>query len=42
MLKRIFIGLAVVVFLLIGIHLSWGGRVDNMDGSAANILAWSK
>jgi hypothetical protein len=41
MLKRILIGLVVVTFLLIGIHRSWGGRVDKMDGSAANSLARS-
>ena len=35
MLKRILIGLVVVIFLLIGIHRSWGGRVNKMDGSAA-------
>ena len=35
MLKRILIGLVVVIFLLIGIHRSWGGHVNKMDGSAA-------
>jgi len=35
MLKRILIGLVVVIFLLIGIHRSWGGRVHKMDGSGA-------
>lgn len=31
MLKRILIGLMVMIFLLVGIHLSWGGRTDKMD-----------
>ncbi|MFB0508501.1 MAG: hypothetical protein ACETWT_17390 [Thermodesulfobacteriota bacterium] len=42
MLKRILIGLMVVVFLLIGIHLSWGGCGNKMGGSPTTSLAWSK
>ncbi len=38
MLKRILIGLVVVIFLLIGIHRSWGGPVNKIDGSAASSL----
>jgi len=37
MLKRILIGLVVVIFLLIGIHRSWGGRVHKMDGNRTGV-----
>ncbi len=42
MLKRILIGSGIVIFLLIGIHLSWGGRVTKMGGSAPNSLVRGK
>lgn len=32
MLKRILIGLMVVIFVLIGIHLSWGRHKTKTDG----------
>jgi hypothetical protein len=41
MLKRILIGLTVMIFILIGIHLSWGGCVGTMGGRGVNSLARS-
>lgn len=41
MLRRILIGLMVVTFVLIGIHLSWGASHSEMCWAHGEAVPWS-